>query len=337
MRLALIISILALFAVACTPGGCQRQESRELFPADSLSREIARSVQVDTLEAVWKSAAGVMRHPRTILFDANGTLFVSDTERHDLTVFPPGGGHHTISSPSFQYPYLAGFVGDTLVVFNPESRHLDFLHDGRVLRSISTPSDIPSHRPLQYAAASDEGLFFKTVGANATGFIARLQPDGSEAGRVDLPGPYWRHAGLLRFWDDSLLSLSGFRPIVDVLSPGGVLDSMALVGFDSPMLARTRNFAMGWSRDAPLITSSAAPAGDYLFVLNMRPGWLHVDVFDRDGHIVRTLTEPNPQPRREYYPLDIAARKTADGFELAVVQTQPEPAVLLFRWRSESK
>ena len=28
--------------------------------------------------------------------------------------------------------------------------------------------------------------------------------------------------------------------------------------------------------------AAAAPAGDLLFVLNMRPGWLHIDAFDRE-------------------------------------------------------
>jgi hypothetical protein len=303
-----------------------------LFPADSLSRKIALTVEVDTLAPQWQFAGKPLDHPRTVLYAADGSLLVSDTRRHEVLHFADRTAPVTIAAPSFRFPYLAGLLADTLLVFNPEAGHIDFVIDGIVSRSIATPTDIPGHRPLQYAAAAGKDIYFKTVGEGEVGYIARMDRTGQESHRFGLPGPYWRHAGLLRPWGEDLLSLSGFRPVVDVVR-GTALDTLALVGFDSPMLARSRNFAMGTTRDSPLLSASAAAAGDYLFVLNMRPGWLHVDVFDRNGVIVRTLTQPDPEARKRFYPLDIAVRQLSEvDFEIAIILSEPEPSLLVYRW-----
>ena len=99
------------------------------------------------------------------------------------------------------------------------------------------------------------------------------------------------------------------------------------------MLARTLQFERGTTGQPPLLSGSAAVAGDWLFVLNMRPGWLHIDVFDREGELAYILTEPDPAFNKDYYPTDIAARQTADGhFEIAVTITEPAPGVQSYRW-----
>jgi hypothetical protein len=336
VRYSFLLIVVCFLATACSPHGCQRQESRALFAADSLSRQMAMTVDVDTLVPLWQFAGRPLDHPRTIVYAPDGSLLVSDTRRHEVLLFTNGAEPVTIKAASFRFPYLAGFVEDTLLVFNPDAGHIDFVANGNVYRSIATPADLPAHRPLQYAAAVGQNIYFKTVGDGETGFIARLDLAGNQSDRFELPGPYWRHAGLLRSWDSDLLSLSGFRPVVDVIR-GSELDTLALVGFDSPMLARSRNFVMGTTRDSPLLSASAAPAGDYLFVLNMRPGWLHIDVFNRDGMIVRTLTQPNPEARKRFYPLDLAVRQLArDTFEIAVILSEPEPSLFVYRWTNDS-
>ncbi|RMF59718.1 MAG: hypothetical protein D6746_07860, partial [Bacteroidetes bacterium] len=82
-----------------------------------------------------------------------------------------------------------------------------------------------------------------------------------------------------------------------------------------------------------LLTASADAVGDALFVLNMRPGWLRVDVYDAAGRIQHILTQENPAFNQEYYPADLAVRRTADGaFEIAVVASKPAPTLTLYRW-----
>ena len=77
------------------------------------------------------------------------------------------------------------------------------------------------------------------------------------------------------------MSLSGFRPVVNLLPrdfrDGTTPDSLALVGFGSPMLERRYAFGQGDATEAPLLTPAAAPVGDTLFVLNLRPGWVQID------------------------------------------------------------
>jgi len=175
------------------------------------------------------------------------------------------------------------------------------------------------------------------VGKQFQGYVAHLDEHGGIITRVSLPGPYWRHAGLLRVWGDSLLSLSGFRPILDVL-PTDLsipLDSLPLVGFDSPMLARSLTFLHGETHEPPLLSTSATPVGDWLFVLNLRVGWLRIDVYDRAGRLQHILVQEDPGFNTEFYPMDLAVRSPEAGlYEMAVVLVKPVPEVKLYRWKA---
>ncbi|MEM1125805.1 MAG: hypothetical protein AAGI71_04070 [Bacteroidota bacterium] len=333
----LCLSLLLILS-GCLPYGCNRQDSRELFPADSLSRAVAEQVPVDTLTVRWSSTGPEetpLAFPRTVQFGPGEALHVADPELSAILVFEPDGRVRTVlAEGAFEVPFLAGQRGDTLVVFDPVARSLGLLAEGTVVRRIPTPDDVPEQGPLQYAAAGPGGYYVKTLGEDVDGSIARLEPGGAVATRTPLPGPHWRHAGLLRTYGDSLISLSGFRPVIDVLTPEGQLDTLSLVGFDSPMLARSRLFMLGEKHQAPLLTESAALAGDQLFVLNMRPGWVQIDVFGLDGRLRHRLTQPNPQARRNFYPRDLAARLRPDGsYDLAVIFSDPDPSVTLYRWR----
>jgi hypothetical protein len=307
-----------------------------LFPSDSLSRSFAAEVSVDTLHVAWqvRGQPGEMRHPRTVAFGADGRVYVGDTERNAIFVLSPDGEVEVpIRTEHFSFPYIAGWRGDSLLVFNPQEHRVDFVVAGVVVRSISTPEEMPGPGALQYAAASDDALFIKAIDPDLGGFLAQLGDRGEVTRRDTLGAPYLRHVGFLRIWGDSLLSLSGYRPVATVWHESEPADTLAFLGFDSPMLARSRAYALGAVAQAPLLSASAAPAGDYLFVLNLRPGWLRIDVFDRAGRLVRVLSDGDPRLDRQFYPVDIAARAVSGtAYELAVLTARPEPGVAVYRW-----
>ena len=252
-----------------------------------------------------------------------------------MFVFAPSGDFvEEFTWDGAAIPYLAGRRGDTLVIFSPEQRRLDFILRGESMRSITMRGEAP-RGALQYAAVTDDALFVKVTAKSATGYVARLGEDGREVARRDLEGSTWRHAGLLRPWGDSLLSLTGFFPKVDILplTLASAPDSLSLRGFDSPMLRRTYAFSLGDARGAPLLSSSASPVGDLLFVLNMRPGWLRIDAYDRSGLLQHVLTEEDPVYNKRFYPIDLAARRSGIGaYEIAVAVVAPTPEVRLYSW-----
>ena len=333
-RLAVLLA-LSLLLAGCLPSACNREQSRALLPADSLSRAFAAGLVPDTLQPVWAVPdAAALAYPRTVRFGPSGRLYVTDAEAHRLLVLDSTGALvETVAPDTWRYPYLAGLRGDTAVVFLPDLHRLDFVVDGAVARQVMTPPDLP-RTTLQYAAATPSALYLKATGGDLdTAFVARLDADGTLLDRTPLAGPSWRYAGLLRTRGDTLLSLAGYRPVVDVVLPDGRRDTLTLLGFDSPMLARSRAFVQGEEHEAPLLTASAAAAGDALFVINMRPGWLHLDVYDADGRIVAQLVEPQPGYDKQFFPVDLDARRGSDGsYRIAVAIAKPEPRVQVYRW-----
>ncbi len=337
VRVSFFLAALAVLLTGCLPSSCRREESRALFPSDSLSREVAALVQPDTLRPAWRAGADKLdglAHPRTLLFAPDGSLYVSDVESSRLYVLSSEGRFlRSFELPEVKYPYLAGFKQDTLLIFSPDARKILFVRNDRVARSIDTPADLPGADALQYVTASDRGIFFKTVGADREGYVVSLQDDGEIVDGEVLYGPFWRHAGLLRLWGDTLVSLSGYRPVVDLVYPGSHVDTLALLGFDSPMLARSRSFALGRIDQGPLLSSSASAVGDRLFVLNLRPGWLQVDLYDRTGRLRDVLVQQDPGFDRNFYPVDLAVRRSDSGDYLIAVAVSTPPEIRAYRWQ----
>ncbi len=328
-------------SAGCLPSSCQRTASRAVSSADSLSRQIAAATAHDTLQLdgiLHGDETRQLRWPRTVLFGVSGQVLVSDAQRNSLFTF---GADQTLDAevtwPGASVPYLVGLMGDTAIVFSPGTRQIDHVVRGAAVRTVSTPDTLPPSA-LQYVAATRSLTYLKAAGKDMNPFVAILDAaTGTIRNHRLLTGSVWRHAGPLRVWGDSLLSLSGFFPVVDVMTPSldGPQDSLVLVGFDSPMLARTYAFAHGEGRGAPLLMSSAAAAGPFLFVLNIRPGWLQVDVYLADGHLTRILLQPQPGYNRDFYPIDLAARQSGDSlYHLAVAVVQPEPQVQLYSWHA---
>jgi hypothetical protein len=262
---------------------------------------------------------------------------VSDVERNSLFRFAADGElRREVGDEGFRTPYLIGTRGDTLVVFNAGTNRIDRVAQGRRVGA-SVTYERPAPETLVYMLATDTTLYAKVVGRQTDSFIARLDDEARPTARAPLRGPHWKYAGFLRAWGDTLVSLSGYRPVVSLLSrdfrDGATPDSLRLVGFDSPMLERRYAFGQGEATEAPLLTPAAAPLGASLFVLNLRPGWVQIDVYDRNGRLQRRLVEPHDEGNPNFYPLDLAVRRTEHGYTFAVTLRAPEPRLELYRWR----
>ena len=339
----------------CFPHSCRRSESTELLPADSLSRDIARSIPADTLRLLWTSG-GTDQHPlefpRTVRAGTDGSVYVSDVQRHSLFVLTENGSGREIPLPHIEVPYLAGMSADTVSIFNPATLTMYRLLDDELVDSMKIEDTERNENSLVYGAA-DDLIHYKRVGQDQNGIVLSYAGDGTPVDSTRLTGSYWRHAGLLKTWGDTLVSLSGFRPVVDLIVPAdgppfqasaarteqpatrlpaAAADSLSLVGFDSPMLARSLSFIRGDIHEAPLLSASAAASGNLLFVLNMRPGWLQVDVFDREGHLQHRLVQSTRGYESAFFPQDIDVRRTPEGYEIAVIISEPQPELQVFRW-----
>jgi hypothetical protein len=336
----------SLFVLSgCLPYSCRPDANEALFPADSLSRRVAQDTPADTLRqtaTLTGPQAHRLAYPRTVRFWQDGQVAASDAKRNSLFLFGRDGTfRRELADSAFAVPYLIGVRSDTLVVFNAEADRVDVVtRDGRS-PDRSVAYERPAPETLVYMLATDTGLYAKTVGQETGASLARLGETGTPVAQIELGGAYWRHAGFLRQWDDQLLSLSGFRPTVRRLplsfSAGARPDSLSLVGFNSPMLERSYAYSTGDVSNPPLLTASAAPAGDTLFVLNLRPGWVQIDAYDRQGRLQRRLVEPHDAGDSNFYPVDLDVRRTPDGYAFAVAVRSPEPQVELFRWSPTGK
>lgn len=345
-RSALRYSLLAgLFLLTgCLPYSCRPETEEALFPADSLSRQVAEDVPADTLDSIGHTVgteAHPLRYPRTVRFVGADGLAVSDVERNSLFRFGADGTFEAeVRDEAFAVPYLAGVRQDTLVVFNAEENRFDWVVDGRRLPGRARDFERPAEESLVYALATDRHLYAKVVGEGFAPVIQRLGTNGRVEARTELPGPYWARSGGLRRWDDRLVSVSGFRPVVHTLpldfQSEARADSLRLMGFDSPMLERSHAHAKGDAQKPPLLAASAATVGDTLFVLNLRPGWVQIDVYDRTGRLQRRLIEPHEEANRNFYPVDLDARRADGGYQFAVAVRSPEPQVEVFQWQPVS-
>jgi hypothetical protein len=255
-----------------------------------------------------------------------------------MAVETDGSVRGVIEPGESSFPYLAGFRGDTVMVFSPQLREFVEYVDGKRVDFQNLAGEMPERGALQFAALSGDSIYVKVIAEKFNGYILRMDRSGMETHRWDLTGPYWRYAGLLRMWGDSLMSLSGYRPVVHIAESDAPLDTLHLQGFDSPMLARSRSFVLGEEREPPLLTASAAALGSRLFVLNMRPGWLNVDVYDHEGQLRHILTQPSPEFNQQYFPTDIAVKRREDGgYDLAVAVVKPEPRIERYIWRPRDR
>lgn len=343
---ALAALVLALLLAGCF-GGPSR-ESATLFPSDSLSLEIEAAVPVDTLRLRWATGRpeGVPIPVATsLVFTPGGGLVVAETQRGSLHFWTADGAYAGAATfpetGTARYPYLVGTAGDALVVHSRGLDRLEVLHaapDGVVTveRTIALPEG------AQGAALWGTGAGVRLGGD--TPALVVVGPDGAVRSRHPIDAPAWRVHGFVRAWGDSLIGLSGYRPVVDMLPAGRPdgrpADTLALAGFVSPQLRRSAQFVRGDAKEPPLLTSSAAPLGARLFVLNLRLDHTRIDVYGRDGRLERVLLSPQPWRISERYGVDLAARALPGGGAEFAVLTQRQPGLLqrtgfellVYRW-----
>lgn len=339
-RLGYLAVLLTFGLSGCLPSSCSKKESRDLTPADSLSRAFALTIPVDTLTVLdsLNPEEPDLKYPLSLRYRGDGTLWVGDAGGHSIMGFSESGEQiENIQVEGLEYPYVAGFRADSLVIFTPADPRVLVLVDGVVERTFPVPDDRPSKNGLQYLTTGPDNYYYKVIDDDFDGYIAALGHDGTEKGRVQLEREHWRYAGALRMWQGSLVSLSGYLPQIHKISGQGSsmkVDTLGLKGFDSPMLSRTRQFILDDLSQPPLLSSAAASVDERLFVLNMRPGWLRIDVYDPSGKLEVVLTQPNPAFNTEYFPSDIAVRRVGNDFEyeFAITLIEPEGRVDRFRW-----
>lgn len=363
LRFALLALTCAILLAGCLPGS-GRRKTAAMTAADSASVKFAQTVPVDTLTQVWTASAPAQTPfalPTSLTWlpkdDASPDSTLAPAERMRLAVietkqgavqfFTASGradGRAEVPGGASAYPYLAGVRGDTLVVFSRGASAFDFWAGGAWARRISTSET------GRNGLATDSLLAIRTGGGEGEAPRLILL---SESGRVtvqrDLPGATWRSLGYLRAWGDSVLALSGYRPVIDVLEPGdparAPLDSLALHGFDSPQLVRSYQFMLGEVDQPPLLTSSAVPLGDRLIVINLRAEQVRFDLYDRAGRLRQVLVTPHAEAPLNAYPADLAARRAADGsVEIATLMQRPggfmrdaDAEVVLFRWLPDAR
>ncbi len=338
-RSLVLTTALMVLLGGCLPYSCRQTEPRALFPSDSLSRNIASRLTSDTLHLAHQSSGPEnhpLEYPTSIVRSPDGRLYVSDAKRNTIYVFTADGQFESrFQSSEFSYPFLAGFRGDSLIVLNRGSSTLDFVLDSTVVKSLDVPEG-----PDAMATATESGIFYKVVaddpwfGANVPGYITHISPSGNPTEpRVELPGASWRHRGYMRMWGDTLVSLTGYRPVLDLISRDGSLDTLDLRGFDSPMLARSRAFMQGTVDTPPVLSSSAFPADSLLYVLNLRPHQVRIDVYDRNGQLQTVYQEPG-RPSAEapdVFPMDLTVLRDSTGTRrFAVVMYKPNPSLRVY-------
>lgn len=338
MRIAAYFSLIILLTTGCLPGD-QRSHSRELFPADSLSRMLGEQAPVDTLVRIDRIELPDVKHP--VHFAWTGDRFyVTDTPNSIVYAYNRDGSlYRSLQDPQLEYPFIAGASGDTVAVL---SRGRSAIHT--ILFSadeepiILSSTEIPENHNA-VAAWADGDTYVKFADEAVGSHILRI----SDTVSFDLEPPHWRHIGVLRLWGDTLVAASGYRPVVHIIGvaapSGSPPDSLYLMGFDSPQLHRSRLFAVGSIKEPPLLIPSVAGVGSRLFVLNSRPGWVHIDVFRRSGDVLlieHSLLSPQPELGRQFFASDLAVREIAGGFEITILENRPITAISRFFWKHEN-
>jgi len=315
----------------CLPSSCGKVEPRDLAPSDSLSRQLALSFVPDTLVKLWSSSEN-LAFPRTVQF-AGENLFVADVRNSNVVSFNQSGNYqNSIAGEGWKFPYLAG--GDTHApfVYLPTLNRLDRIAGDTVEKVLDLPT---TDNALTYAFGSGERIALKTLPKDGGGSILLYSTTSVEVLEFELSAPQWTHAGGIIVDADTVFSLRGFDRSIDVFFGEQPPQLRPLVGFDSPMLARAYSFRQGITSKPPLLSASAAFVDNRFFVMNMRPGWLRIDVYSRSGLLEALLVQPDPAFSKSFYPTDLDVIVMDDGYLIAVCYKEPTPQVTLFQWRPQ--
>jgi hypothetical protein len=299
-----------------------KKEPTELFPVDSVSRSLALSTRKDVPDLDWSLDGGALQdhYLATIQFGNGDTLWAADLASHDLMLFTANGILTKRLPSDVEYPYLSGSRGDSVAVFGAGSGRLCLA--GPRQRCMTVPSVTGPEVLSSFIYVGEQWIVLKNLSETGTHELVRLTPHGEPVDRRTLRGPRWRFHGPLLGWEDAVASLSSYRPTVDIWYPSGSLDTLALSGFDSPMLARSRSFVRGDIDEPPTMIGSAEEFEGMIFLLNLRPGVLRIDLFDSTGRLVRILEREYPEPT-SFTPADLAVQRIdSSQIRIAVSSTR---------------
>lgn len=333
-----LLLIVCILCSGCFPSSCRRVESQDVSPTDSLSRAIAASIIPDTLGDPLILGATHLRYPRTLLYGPANHIYVSDTKTGHIVMYPLNGSEEkSFRVQNINFPYLAGWHSDTLIVFDPEEHQFHSVLDLKSVDSVAVV-DVPQNS-LQYTLAHKSHLYLKAITQDSTHILRKLDNSGTIIEELTLYGSSWKHAGYLRYANHRIISLSGFYPRALEWSEDLTIgpDTLQWWGFDSPMLRRTYAFDQGHGRGAPLITSSATSTGNFWFVLNQRAGWLRVDIYNFDGRLQHILIERSPTYLKDFYPIDLAVKHISNrSYQIAVAIVAPAPTIRVYHWTASN-
>ena len=345
MRSLLWAAACVLLLGGCLPSSCQSGDFDSITPADSLSRSIAQDMSADSLQLAWSlqgEAEYPFTYPRMVQRTHDDTLVVADVERNSLHYLHTDGTYEReFTDEALDVPFLSGMVEDTLWVFNAETDSLVAIADGAVLPEQGFRIGRADEASLVYTAAHPDFFYLKLLGEDIGSTLYQYTWDGSVHAEHTLEQPFWRYAGFLRIHDDTLWSLSGFRPVLDrfpldlASAANAPADTVALRGFDSPMLERSHAFLIGDTHEPPILSTTAVIYDDQWFVLNVRSGWIQVDVFDQEGELQHKLMEANPEPDSDFFPQDMAVYARDDGYKIVFAISNPEPEIRAYHWNAE--
>ena len=333
VRLPGVALAIWLLLTGCSPFGSS-SEPQELFPEDSVSRQIAATVTPESLELLTRIEPDTSAFFGSMQIGPDSLIWIGDLSNQSIRRFTFGGEETSaIRSPDMQYPYLAGSSGMTSFIFDVGTESILRVESDRIVDKTSLPARAGGLSLSRFVSVLGEYMFVKDTGGSGNATLAVSMFDGPPV-RTKLPGAPWRFHGVLRSWGQQMVGISSFRPILYFFDSSARLDSLPLVGFDSPMLARSRAFALGEVTDPPLLISSFSGVPGRLFVLNVRPGILRIDEYDETGRLQRAFQREAPVPE-SFTPVDlIALPDSSGGLLFFVISTSAQYGSLSLDYRS---
>lgn len=314
-KLALLAAFLILSG--CSPFG-DRTEPTELFPADSVSRAIAADVSPAELQLLQRIQTQESSFWGSIQFGPDSLIWIGDLATSSIRRFALDGTEQSaLASEHLVYPYLAGASGDSVYVFDVGRESLLLIDSGAIETVTELPARVGGNQLSRFVAVRGGVAYVKDTGAADQATMATVSGDGSVRRSV-LPGPSWRYHGIMRSWGDRVMGVASYHPMLYMFDDDAGLDSLRLSGFDSPMLARSRSFALGETDQPPLMISGAAAIDDLLYVINVRPGIIRIDEYDVNGDLQRVFQRESPEPD-PFTPVDLIVLPDTDGGLLFVV------------------
>lgn len=326
-----------LAASIMAQAGCgpfsRKSEPKELFPADSASRALSVMVPVETLRLEGRYDGGEGSYFGSVQIGPDSLVWVGDLGRHQIRRFSLDGNEGTPLS-GFSFPYLSGEIGEHAAVFDAGRNRVTAARDTSFVVNLpERPTGDSESTGLTRQVATLEGGVYVKDSDPPHARIERRNIRGGAHEILDLPGPAWHHRGVLYAWMDRLVDVSSYRPVVYLIDAAGSIDSLQLHGFDSPMLARIRAYSTGEVDEPPLIISGVYGDEENLYVLNLRPGYVRIDVFDVEGRLRRILQHEEPEPTG-FTPLGLVVRSAADATEAYVVSVNTVYGTLSLNYAS---